>query len=130
MKAIDTNVVIRYLVRDDDFQAEIAEAIIEHKCYISHTVLVESVWLLSSYYALSRDKIAMALGELLSLPSTSTVDYDLVTWAIKRYQLGADFADMIHLIDGRSADQFVTFDKAIAKAAGNDAPIPIETLKS
>ena len=128
MRAIDTNVVVRYLLRDDHEQADIAEQIVQKDCYLSLTVLLECVWLLSSRYALPRASIAAALIELVSLSSISTVDDDLVLWAIGRFQLGADFADMAHLLDGRFADQFSTFDRGVAKAAGKGAPMTIETL--
>ena len=129
MNAIDTNVLVRYLVRDDEIQATIADRVIQNSCYLSLTVLLESVWLLSSRFALSREVISEALHELVSLPSISTVDDELVEWAITRFRSGADFADMVHLLDGRSADAFATFDQGVTKGAGNNSPLPIETLK-
>ena len=130
MNAIDTNVLVRYLVRDDEIQANIADRVIQNSCYLSLTVLLESVWLLSSRFALSRDVISEALHELVSLPSISTVDDELVEWAIARFRCGADFADMVHLLDGRSADAFTTFDQGVTKGAGKNSPLPIETLKA
>jgi predicted nucleic-acid-binding protein len=130
VKAIDTNLLVRYLVRDDEAQAAIADRIIQDRCYLSLTVLLESVWLLSSRFALSRDAISRALEEFLSLPPVTTVDDELVLWAIMRFQSGADFADMVHLLDGRSADAFTTFDRGVAKGAGKNPPLPIETLKA
>lgn len=130
MNAIDTNVLVRYLVRDDEIQANIADRVIQNSCYLSLTVLLESVWLLSSRFALSRDVISEALHELVSLPSISTVDDELVEWAIARFRSGADFADMVHLLDGRSADAFTTFDQGVTKGAGKNSPLPIETLKA
>ena len=129
VNAIDTNVLVRYLVRDDEIQATIADRVIQNSCYLSLTVLLESVWLLSSRFALSREVISEALHELVSLPSISTVDDELVEWAITRFRSGADFADMVHLLDGRSADAFATFDQGVTKGAGNNSPLPIETLK-
>lgn len=129
MNAIDTNVLVRYLVRDDEIQANIADRVIQNSCYLSLTVLLESVWLLSSRFALSREVISEALHELVSLPSISTVDDELVEWAITRFRSGADFADMVHLLDGRSADAFTTFDRGVTKGAGKNSPLPIETLK-
>ena len=130
VNAIDTNVLVRYLVRDDEIQANIADRVIQNSCYLSLTVLLESVWLLSSRFALSRDVISEALHELVSLPSISTVDDELVEWAIARFRSGADFADMVHLLDGRSADAFTTFDQGVTKGAGKNSPLPIETLKA
>ncbi len=130
MKAIDTNVLVRYLVRDDERQAATADRVIQSSCYLSLTVLLESVWLLSSRFALKREVISDALEELVSLPSIITVDDELVLWAITRFKSGADFADMVHLLDGRLADEFTTFDRGVAKGAGKNSPLPIETLKA
>lgn len=128
MKAVDTNILVRYLVRDDEAQVAIADQIIRNSCYLTLTVLLESVWLLSSRFALTREAISAALEELVSLPSIATVDDKLVFWAIARFKAGADFADMVHLLDARVADQFVTFDRGVSKGAGPNSPVPVETL--
>lgn len=130
VKAIDTNVLVRYMVRDDEAQAVVADRVIQTGCYLSLTVLLESAWLLSSRFALTREVISDALDELVSLPSMTTVDDGLVVWAIARFKSGADFADMVHLLDGRLADEFATFDRGVAKGAGKNPPLPIETLKA
>ncbi len=49
-------------------------------------------------------------------------------WVIERYRNGADFADMIHLASARGADVFATFDKAMAKRAGTQSPVFVETV--
>jgi predicted nucleic-acid-binding protein len=129
VKAIDTNVLVRYLVRDDEAQVAAADQVLRQSCYLSLTVLLESVWLLASRFALSREAISAALKELVSLPSITTVDDNLVLWAIMRFKSGSDFADMVHLLDGRLADEFITFDQGVFKAAGDGSPLPIVTLK-
>ncbi len=128
MKAIDTNVLVRFLVRDDTAQADIADMVIKGRCFISLTVFMECAWLLSSRYALSREEISVVLKEIIGLSSVSTIDDELVLWAITRFQSGADFADMLHLVDGRLADEFATFDRGIVKSAGKQPPMSIETL--
>ena len=52
----------------------------------------------------------------------------LVTWSIERFVEGADIADMIHLVAACRTAGFYTFDRRVARAAGPDSPIPIETL--
>lgn len=128
MRAIDTNILVRYLVRDDVVQAGQAEAILSTACFLPLTVLLETVWLLASRYSLSRSQIAQALQEVLKLSSVATQDDAVVAWAIERFGAGADFADMIHLLSAHSASSFVTFDRKLARLAGAGAPLPIETL--
>src|SRR5438270_4488771 len=91
MRAIDTNVLVRLLTMDDPKQAVAAEAFVtaaDHG-WISHVVLVETVWVLESVYERSRKEIAATLKTLLDhqsfvLQDTDVVNaaYDLFTRAI------------------------------------------------
>ena len=128
MRAVDTNILARYLVRDDPAQVALADAALAESCFLPITVLLEITWLLASRYATPRAKIAEALEAVLQLPTVATEDDSLVTWAIERFRAGADFADMIHIMVSRRADSFISFDKRLARQAGPDAPLPIETL--
>jgi len=128
MRAIDTNVIARFLLNDDPAQSLVARSILQTNVFIPHTVLIEIVWLLSSRYGLTRDLISIALSELIDIPTVQVDDLSLVKWAIGRYADGADFADMIHLIASREADSFATFDTKLGKKAGRKSPIAIEIL--
>ncbi len=50
MRAVDTNVLVRLLARDDAAQAEAAEAFVAGGAWVSHVVLVETIWVLESVY--------------------------------------------------------------------------------
>ena len=50
MRAVDTNVLVRLVARDDARQVASAEAFVAQGAWISHLVLVEAVWVLSSVY--------------------------------------------------------------------------------
>ena len=68
MIALDTNVLVRYLVRDDQHQAEAARALlesltIERPGYVCREVAVELVWVLERAYAFPRDRIATVLSD-------------------------------------------------------------------
>ena len=128
MKAIDTNVLIRYLTRDDPDQVERAEAALSVECLVTNTVLIETVWVLASVFRIKREAIASALSQLLRLSTLRMEDGALIAWAVERFRDGADFADMVHIASSTAADAFVTFDMDIAKRAGPDCPLPIETL--
>ncbi len=70
MRAIDTNVVVRYLTGDDAKQSARARAVIESgSVFVSTTVVLESAWVLRSVYGFSRDAVANALRAFLGLPS-------------------------------------------------------------
>ena len=128
MKAIDTNILVRYLTRDDPVQVPLADAVVAQPCFLTLTVLLETIWLLSSRYSMVRGQIAEALEALLELPSINTPDDQQVGWALRRFAAGADAADMIHIVASRDADSFISFEKKLARMAGPDSPLPIETL--
>jgi predicted nucleic-acid-binding protein len=126
-RAVDTNIVIRYLTRDDPVQTPIATDILRAGFLLSSTVLIEVEWVLRSYYRWPRDRIAEALFGLIDLPSADVVP-EGAKWALARFAEGADLTDMIHILAGVGASAFVTFDDDIASYAGANSPLPIETL--
>ena len=128
VRAIDTNVLARFLFDDDPIQSPIAAAMIADGVHIPLTVLVETGWLLASRYHQARGATAAILHAVLDLPDAHVVQPAGVRWAIDRYAAGADLADMMHVVAASSSDGFATFDRGLAKAAGSDAPVPIETL--
>jgi predicted nucleic-acid-binding protein len=125
VKAIDTNVVARLLLGDDPQQSPIARAVIEGGAFVSHTVLLESAWLLGSRYSFSRDAVADYLLGLIELPTISVAEPDLVAWAISRSAERGDLADLLHIVAGTGTSEFVTFDADILKDAAPDSPIPV-----
>src|SRR5260221_10959468 len=54
MRAVDTNVLVRLLTRDDRAQLAAAEDFVSSGAWVSHVVLVETIWVLESVYALPR----------------------------------------------------------------------------
>lgn len=129
VRAVDTNVVARFLLDDDPHQSPIARGVIAGGVVIPVTVLVEVGWLLSSsYYRYPPGVVAEILSDFLDLPTVSVMQPDAVAWALGRAIAGGDLADMLHLVAASGADDFVTFDRGIAKAVGPAPLIPIETL--
>jgi predicted nucleic-acid-binding protein len=121
-------VLVRALVRDDSGQSETARALLSRPFTVTATVLAETEWVLRSRYGLARATIAAALRDLIDLPDLMGVPAGL-GWAIERFEAGADFADMLHLITAETADSFVTFDRRVVRKAGAATPIPIETIR-
>lgn len=101
MKGIDTNILVRYLVRDDPAQFRAASRFIENDCseqepgFVNHVVLAELVWVLERGYKYARPEIVTALGALLLTSQLSIEHPDDARAALDEYQNGADFADSL-----------------------------------
>lgn len=128
VKAVDTNIVARFVLGDDPAQTMLATQLLRTPCYISDSVLLETAWLLSSRFGLDRPALAATLRDLIELPTVSVGDLEGLRWAIDRFAAGADLADMIHIHMARGADAFVSFEKQLAQRAGPNSPVPVETL--
>jgi predicted nucleic-acid-binding protein len=128
VKAVDTNIVARALTQDDPIQSPIADRVLTTGAFIPLTVLLETGWLLRSRYGFSREAIVDMLSTLCELPNVTVDEEDGVRWALAKYATAGDIADLIHLVSARQSSGFVTFDAGVARAAGADSPMPIETL--
>lgn len=113
---------------DDPIQAERARAIVEEDFHVPATVLIETDWVLRSYYGWSHEQRAAGFRILFDMPRAVSVP-ERAGWAVDRMAAGADFADMMHLAASEGASSFATFDRKLARRAGSDAPLPIETLR-
>jgi predicted nucleic-acid-binding protein len=128
MIAIDTNVVLRFLLGDDPGQAKVAESCVAGGTFVAHGVLMEAEWVMRAGYRLDRTRIADLLVDLLEIDSVELDDREELRWAIDRYRHGADWADLLHLISCRAHPAFATFDRSLAKEAGAKSPVRIELL--
>ncbi len=118
MLAIDTNVVVRYLVGDHPKQSASARALIDGEdAFVSTTVMLETEWVLRSVYGYAPPDVCKALRNFAGLPRVSLDDPALLATAIDRTDQGMDFADALHLGRGQDCEAFVTFDQQLIKAA-------------
>jgi len=119
MLAVDTNVVVRYLVKDDEAQLARATEIVESgPIFISPTVILESEWVLRSFYDFSRSAVIDALKAFCGAPDVKVGEAAAVKRAFQLAERGLDFADALHLAQAQGCEAFVTFDKRLAKKAG------------
>ena len=129
MRSIDTNVLVRWITRDDDEQAAAADRVLVGPTYVPLTVMMETAWILAgSRYGFGR---AVLAETLLAVVDTETVHVPSragVRWAIERFSKGADLADALHLVASAGADAFTTFDRRLARQVGPDTPLPVELL--
>jgi predicted nucleic-acid-binding protein len=128
MIAVDTNVVVRLIMADDETQLAAAKARLPEGLFISHGVLMEVEWVLRSSYRLQRDEINRLLGALLDMDEIRIPKLPFVLWALDLHGGGADLADMLHLIAATGCSSFATFDKGLVEATKTDKPIEIELL--
>ena len=119
MLAVDTNVLVRLLARDDADQVSAAEAFVNRGAWVSHLVLAETFWVLDSVYDLTRAQIATAIELLLNHKELSLQDADVVTAALDHYRRrpAVEFSDCLVLEIARKAGHLpvATFDRNFAK---------------
>lgn len=127
MIALDTNILARFLLRDDEAQYNAASALLKKARHYTTppTVLIELVWVLESTDC-DRTTIAHALRLLFNLPNFEPLEFDAVLRALNSYETGMDFADAMHLaLSGKAkAVSLITADKAFAKRAKNQGTYP------
>lgn len=118
MRAIDTNVLVRALVRDDAQQSARAEALVgEHDIFVPVTVILELEWVLRSRYGFAPKRVAQALELLASLSNLVVGDRQAVLAAAAKVSQGWDFADALHHALSEGCDDFVTLDTDLARRA-------------
>jgi predicted nucleic-acid-binding protein len=118
MLAIDTNLIVRYLVGDDPAQAIRARRTIDgNDTFVSLTVLLETEWVLRSVYGFSALACAKALGDFAGLPRVTVQDAAVAAKALGWMEKGVDFADGLHLAKAEGCEAFVTFDREFAQVA-------------
>ncbi len=124
MRAIDTNVVVRYLTGDDPDQSARARAIVDGGAVLaSTTVLLESEWILRSVYGCAPEDVAAALRAFVGLPGVAVENPSLLAEALDRAEVGMDFADALHLGAAARCDAMLTFDRRfIEQAQGSAVP--------
>jgi predicted nucleic-acid-binding protein len=119
MRAVDTNLLVRLLVRDDAVQVEAAESFVAPGAWVSHLVLAETLWVLDAVYERSAAQLAVAVELLLDHQSLTLQDADVVEAALGHFRArpSLGFSDCMVLETARKAGHLPlgTFDKALAK---------------
>jgi len=122
MRAVDTNVLVRLVTRDDQRQVKAAEAFVARGAWVSHIVLVESVWVLTSVYDRGPSEIATAVEMLLSHKHLTLQDPDVVVAALAHYleKPALGFSDCLVLEVACKAGHLPlgTFDRNLSKLEG------------
>ena len=128
MIAVDTNVLVRYLVGDDAEQANAARELLErltpeHPGFICREAAIEVVWVLERAYGFTRVQIADVLVELIATDSIVVEAADDMARVVFAYrQGGVGFADRMILAaaEREGAAPLYTFDRQFARVNGVD----------
>jgi predicted nucleic-acid-binding protein len=127
MPALDTNVLVRYVVQDDEAQLASARRLI-HRCvaegqtlFVPVTVTLELEWVLRASFEYEKDEVMEALSNLFSAAELAFESERALEVALQLYRNGlADFADCLHIALAAQAGEepLWTFDKRAAKLGG------------
>ena len=134
MRAVDTNVLVRLVVRDSPEQVRLAESFTASGAWVSHLVLAEAMWVLDAVYDRTPVQVASAIDMLLNHKGLTIQDAEVVTAALenfrKRPALG--FSDCLVLEIARKAGHtpLRAFDRDLEKLDGvkRAAWLPIALL--
>jgi predicted nucleic-acid-binding protein len=122
MRAVDTNVLVRLIVRDDTRQAASAESFVSKGAWVSLLALTEATWVLSTVYELSSKDLARAIEMLLNHRDLVLQDRETVAGALELFRVrpALGFSDCLILQSARKAGHLPlgTFDRDLAKAEG------------
>jgi predicted nucleic-acid-binding protein len=122
MRAVDTNILVRLLARDDPAQVEVAESFVAPGAWVSHIVLVETLWVLDAVYERGPKQLAFAIDLLLDHQNLTLQDPDIVRAALVHFRTrpSLGFSDCLVLETARKAGHLPlgTFDKTLARLDG------------
>jgi predicted nucleic-acid-binding protein len=127
MAAIDTNILVRFLIQDDEQQGHQARRLIQHvlaqgeTLFIPVTVILELEWVLRSNFLFNKSQVVELISNLLSTKELEFESEPSVEIALELFRnLAADFADCLHIALAHRAGHapLWTFDKTAAKVVG------------
>lgn len=122
MRAIDTNVLVRLLSRDDPSQVGKAEGFVESGAWVSHLVLAETLWVLETVYERDAAAIGTAVDMLLDHRQLSLQEPEVISAALRHFRArpALGFSDCLMLEIARKAGHVPlgTFDRGLAKLDG------------
>lgn len=125
MRAVDTNVLVRLIARDDTAQVRRAARFVEKGAWVSHLALAETAWVLEAVYERSAEEVATAIELLLKHSELSLQDPDVVAAALETFRArpALGFSDCLLLEIARRAGHLPlgTFDRTLGKLDGAEA---------
>ncbi len=118
MISVDTNVIVRFLTRDDERQYKKAYAIFKsQEIFIPDTVILETEWVLRYAYGFEPEDICNAFANLFGLKNIHLSNPSFIAQAIEWHKQGVDFSDALHLTHCQQYEKLYTFDKNFSSKA-------------
>lgn len=112
MIAVDTNIIIRLITKDDQLQYEQSLELFKNQnIFIPDTVILETQWVLRFAYKFKPVEICQSLRKLFGLPNVYLTNGKLILQIIEWHENGLDFADAFHLASSNHCAEFYTFDE-------------------
>jgi len=122
MRAVDTNVLVRLMTRDDVKQVAAAESFVANGAWVPHLAIAEATWVLVSVYDCGAEAVATAVEMLLSHEHLTVQDGDVVTAAVTQFRQHpkVGFSDCLMVEIARKAGHIPlgTFDRNLSKIDG------------
>jgi predicted nucleic-acid-binding protein len=122
MRAVDTNVLVRLMTRDEAQQAEIADSFIENGAWVSILVLAEATWVFEAVYRRSAAEVAAAVQMLIDHKDLTLQDSDVAVAALALFRsrpaLGFSDCLIFHIARKEGHLPLGTFDRALARVEG------------
>ena len=111
MRAVDTNVLARYYLRDDAMQGRVAASVLsDGDVFVPKTGILELEWVLRYVADQAEDKVIECLAHLIALPGITVEDREEIEAALGHCRNGIDFADALHLAASKACSELLTFD--------------------
>ena len=126
MKYVDTNIILRVILRDNEELSPLAREILRtNECYVLPEVIPEAVYVLNKVYGFNRQDIAHAILQLL--PLVVVKDVRLTRLALNYFsELNFDYVDCILLARNKLyGHQVATLDKKLEKAIATLPPVSL-----
>lgn len=127
MTSVDTNLLVRFLTRDDEVQFKKAYRVFQgDEVFIPETVILETEWVLRYAYEFPREEILICLRKLLGLANVHCAQPEGLRSALLWFEKGLDFADALHLANSRHCEVLKTFDTSFVKKGNGLSACAVE----
>lgn len=127
MKSLDTNVILRFLLKDMPSQLPKAETVISSSaCYVTDAVIVETVFVLEKVYEAPRERIVASVKPFLSFPNLES-NFNLLSDMFDLYEKheALSIIDCYLAVEAKAGgNQLITFDQKLIKHCGEHVTEP------
>ena len=116
--AVDTNVLVRFLVRDEETQFKAAYVVLAHQqIFVPDSVLLETDWVLRFSYDFSARDVCLAFRHLIGMKNIVLENSIKIAKVLEWHESSLNFADALHLAKSEHVSEFKTFDATFIKRA-------------